>query len=757
MSRRAWAICLTVAWALPLAWLALLPWLIPSDGTVVSSPTAVLGEDRWGESLRVLETHGDTSLRTGDEIVEVEGRPVADLMDARDLAAKDVGDVVTYRVDRVDNGLGVRRVVEVRLTRYAVVDVIAANPHWLVSGLLLLLAGTWLALRKAPVAVAAATLGAGTALLVGASGQPFGVQAAALGGTTPMWPHVVGEVALALSLGAVAVAVWSFPRPPERLPRGRVVLLLAGPFLAYAAWMAVYGVHQPAPARLQAQLDLLLPAAVVTVVLVAVALATGRSRARSTEELLSVRLVVLALLAVLLVVGLLDLVPQVVRGSPLLPRELMAPLLAPLALGCWVAAVLHYRLVEIDAALRRSLVQGLVAAVLGVGFVAAANAVNLAAGTSVTALVTGGVVALILVPAAVVLSRTASRLAYGDRAVPSRVVADLRRLEPGLAPERSLQEVLALLSRRLRLSYASVETVGAPGAEALQAEVGQRRGRPTTVELEVAGSRVGRLEMEVDPLREPFGPRDRRLLEDVGTQVGALVQALVGNRELQRVRERLVATREEERRRLRRDLHDGLGPSLATRLMGLEAARDLVDRDPAQAAAILDRLADQTEADIGEVRRLVDGLRPPALELGLASALRERAAQHNTAVASASGALTWQVVADDLGPLPAAVEVAAYRIAVEAVTNAVRHSGGSRCTVTLRRQEGALEVEIRDDGVGAAGGRGTGVGLGSMRDRAEELGGTCTVSAEPGGGTLVVAVLPMAEPQPVERDGQERD
>jgi signal transduction histidine kinase len=189
--------------------------------------------------------------------------------------------------------------------------------------------------------------------------------------------------------------------------------------------------------------------------------------------------------------------------------------------------------------------------------------------------------------------------------------------------------------------------------------------------------------------------------------------------------------------------------------MGLEAARDLVDRDPEQAAAILDRLADQTQADIGEIRRLVDGLRPPALELGLVRALSERAAQHNSAVASANGAVTWTVVAEELGPLPAAVEVAAYRIAVEAVTNAVRHSEGTSCTVTLRREEGALRVEIRDDGVGAAGGRDTGVGLGSMRDRAEELGGTCTVSAGPGGGTVVVAVLPMAEPQPAEPGGQE--
>ena len=269
---------------------------------------------------------------------------------------------------------------------------------------------------------------------------------------------------------------------------------------------------------------------------------------------------------------------------------------------------------------------------------------------------------------------------------------------------------------------------------------------PTVVDLEVAGTAVGRLEMEVSPMREPFGPRDRRLLEDVGTQVGALVQALAAGRELQRTRERLVATREEERRRLRRDLHDGLGPSLATTLMRLEVARDLVDRDPVAARDLVARLVDQTEADIGEVRRLVDGLRPPALDqLGLVSALRQRADQDNQAVTLGSTAPRWTVTADEVGVLPAAVEVAAYRIAVEAVNNAVRHSGGTQVDVTLRRRPDALELVIRDDGAGITDERGVGVGIGSMRDRAEELGGTCTVRAAPDGGTQVVAHLPLAD------------
>ena len=140
------------------------------------------------------------------------------------------------------------------------------------------------------------------------------------------------------------------------------------------------------------------------------------------------------------------------------------------------------------------------------------------------------------------------------------------------------------------------------------------------------------------PQRDPFGPGDRRLLEDVGVQVGALVQAVLANRELQRSRQRLVTAREEERRRLRRDLHDGLGPALATLAMRLESVSDLISRDPAGAAELADTLSEQARAEILEVRRLVDGLRPPALDqLGLVSALRQRAEEHRVPGAPGAG------------------------------------------------------------------------------------------------------------------------
>ena len=250
-------------------------------------------------------------------------------------------------------------------------------------------------------------------------------------------------------------------------------------------------------------------------------------------------------------------------------------------------------------------------------------------------------------------------------------------------------------------------------------------------------------------MREPFGPRDRRLLEEVGAEVGVLVQALVANRALQRSRERLVSAREEERRRLQRDLHDGLGPSLATRLMKLEVARELIATDPVRAAGLVDELEDQTEADIAEVRRLVDGLRPPTLDqLGLVPALRQRADEHNHAAAldPAASVLTWTVSADDVGSLPAAVEVAAYRIVVEAVTNALRHSRGRVCAVSLRRSGDQLRIRVEDDGIGPAARSGPAPGWAARRcaSAPRRSAGRARRRQGPGGGTLVEARLPLS-------------
>jgi signal transduction histidine kinase len=229
-------------------------------------------------------------------------------------------------------------------------------------------------------------------------------------------------------------------------------------------------------------------------------------------------------------------------------------------------------------------------------------------------------------------------------------------------------------------------------------------------------------------------------LDDLARQAGVAVHEIGLTFALQRSRERLVTAREEERRRLRRDLHDGLGSQLAALHLRAGTVRTLLPPGLAAADAGVLELQEEIHAAIGDIRRLVYALRPPALdELGLGGALRSLAAQ-----CSASNGLQVQVNApDQVPPLPAAVEVAAYRIAQEALANVVRHAQAHICQVRFRLADG-LCLDIQDDGIGLPAVRQAGVGLRSMRERAEELGGTCVVETVSGSGTRVLVRLPLA-------------
>jgi signal transduction histidine kinase len=244
---------------------------------------------------------------------------------------------------------------------------------------------------------------------------------------------------------------------------------------------------------------------------------------------------------------------------------------------------------------------------------------------------------------------------------------------------------------------------------------------------------------------EDFTPADRRLLEDLARQTEVAAYAVRLTDDLQRARERLVSAREEERRRLRRDLHDGLGPQLSGQALTIDAIRSLLKRDPAAAEELLVDLKAQTRGAAADIRRLVYALRPPALDsLGLVGALHKSAAQ-----CERDGSLRVDVEAPEaIPPLPAAVEVACYRIAEEALTNVVRHAEAQRCALSLAIDEGTLRLEVRDDGRGLPDSRAgetgrAGVGLTTMRERAAELGGRLVVEALPEGGTRVRAELPL--------------
>jgi len=253
---------------------------------------------------------------------------------------------------------------------------------------------------------------------------------------------------------------------------------------------------------------------------------------------------------------------------------------------------------------------------------------------------------------------------------------------------------------------------------------------------------VGRLLAAPRSVGEQLADADRRLLADIAHQAGAVAATARLTADLQRSREQLVLAREEERRRIRRDLHDGLGPSLAAQALALDAASDQVGNDPDVTRRLLASLKTDTQQLVADIRSLVHDLRPPALdELGLAGALVAHIARVDGA---GNVAIRVDTQPDPLPELSAAVEVAAYRITREAITNVVRHAEASKCTVTLAARDDVLEVAVADDGIGMpVVPRRAGVGLRSMRDRAEELGGTFTATDAPGGGTVVVATLPV--------------
>lgn len=341
---------------------------------------------------------------------------------------------------------------------------------------------------------------------------------------------------------------------------------------------------------------------------------------------------------------------------------------------------------------------------------------------------------------------------YGDREEPYRALSRLgRRLEANLQPEAVLPTVVETVAEALKLPYAAIALDGEEG-NVIAAQYGQLVDGTTSLPLVYGAQSVGQLILAPRAPGESFTASDRRLLDELARQAGVAARAVAltsdlqrSNEELRAARQRLVGAREEERRRLRRDLHDGLGPALASQSLKIGAMRKLLHRDPARLDDFLVELAGDIERTIAGIRRLVYELRPPALdELGLVAAIRDHVAQCPAPVQV--HCLEISVDAPDcLSALPAAVEVAAYRIVQEAFTNVMRHERASTCSIRLAVDGRDLIVEVTDDGVGLPTERRAGVGLLSMRERALELGGTFTIGRCSGGGTRIVARLSLVE------------
>lgn len=424
---------------------------------------------------------------------------------------------------------------------------------------------------------------------------------------------------------------------------------------------------------------------------------------------------------------------------------------------CIGISVLRYRLWDIDIVLNRVLVFGaltLLTMALYLGVVMGLGSLIRGVSDSLVFFVATGLVAILFEPLRQQLQRGVNRLMYGERDDPFAVLTRLSStLEQSPTPGMVLPSLAATVKQALKVPYLAI-CIQQNGDEQVVAAIGNPQAEIVNFPVVYQSVTIGSMRVSLRSRGEEFSSADRRLIETIARQAGAAVQAVRLHADLLRSRAEIVAAREEERRRLRRDLHDGLGPILASQTLKMAAVRQLVRQNPERAEMMIDDVIHQNEATVSEVRRLVYGLRPPALdELGLVEAVRDLVRRGGQDGLTTSG-LRIQVEGPEGGlpNLPAAVEVNAYRIALEALTNVARHASAQQCVIQFRYEtlinrdkKQMLLVEICDNGVGIPETYRAGVGLRSMRERAEELGGQMEVYPISPSGTMIRAWLPLIE------------
>jgi signal transduction histidine kinase len=442
--------------------------------------------------------------------------------------------------------------------------------------------------------------------------------------------------------------------------------------------------------------------------------------------------------AVVIVVALVavKVVQAIVGGSAAGP--LVQAVVLPLIPASVAVAVLRYRLFDIELVLRRSIIYLVLAVLLGAVYAAlifATTGLLRHRFPSVPVTVAAVGVALGFAPLRTAVQHAVSRVLFGDRDDPYAVLSGLgRRLAAAPRPGGALDGVTELICQTLRVPAASL--VSKNGT--VVAVTGVVPPAALRLPIVIDGSEEGELVVAPRTPGETFGRRDRELLEDLARSAGPALRSDRLAVELRRSRERLVAAREEERRRLRRDLHDGLGPTIAAITLQLDVAQAQLPHDVRAVGKLLAEARRSAADVVADMRHVLNDLRPAELDdLGLPAAI-ERVAERISAGGPAVSVRCAPLVA-----LSAAVEVAAYRIAQEALTNAVRHADAQRVTVEVAARDGDLIVSVEDDGRGLRPDAAPGVGTESMQERATELGGTLDRCARVGGGTRVTAWIPL--------------
>ena len=463
--------------------------------------------------------------------------------------------------------------------------------------------------------------------------------------------------------------------------------------------------------------------------LVSLVLRTRRARGVERAQLQWLQFAVLVSVILLFLPNLLP---------PSLGEAVFTLAVAAIPVGIAVA-VLRHQLLDIQLVLNRTITYAVLTGVVVVAYLVVVDLLGDVAAERL-GVVAVAVLALLLAGVRERVQRGVDRALFGSRRDPYAVVDRLgRSVDAASGPLDALEQLTVELRAALRLPSVAV----IPDADGLAPlRSGREVAGGVDVPIAVHGRRIGVLRVGHRHAGERLRPEEQSVLHDAARRAGALLQAAALVADLQQSRERIVAAREEERRRLRHDLHDGVGPQLAGLALQLESLERRLGDDPDLTARV-QRLRDRLRETVGEVRRVVDDLRPPALDdVGLVGAVRE----HTAAFAAGGTPLVEVVARDPLPALPAAVEVAAYRIVTEAVTNAVRHADPRVVTVTMSVENAdvvlVLVLKVRDDGTGVRPDAVPGIGLTSMAERAAEVGGTFRIDSG-AEGTTVTAALPL--------------
>ena len=721
-----------------------------SDGTHINPD---VNFSQWQEDGVIVTVIDDNQndLRDGDVVLAIEGEPLSSWVDRLFCGLQfcnsptpptlGEGTILTYTVLRNNE----EQTVQSTIRPYPFWEVVRRSWGGLAFPIFSYIIFLALFLKR-PDEPSVYALVLAAAGLLGSMGWAFGHDTVGILNGTGFWLYrFATETIYWLSVIGVLHFMLVFPKPLPFVEKQRWIVLAIYPLCFFLYGFLLFLSRQFTSNKLLWMANTFTAQSVVVSLFYGaafLALFLNYRTLTQDRERQQIRIVVFTTGLLLLLSLVIRSLPTMLFGESLVTSNEIAilALIIPIAI---VFAVLRNNLWGIDFIINRTLVFTSVSAVivgLYIILVAAIGRVLQTETNLPTSILATGIVAVMFQPIRLRLQSLVNLAMYGKRDDPAAVLTELaQQLEKTNTSSSILPNLVQTIAQTLKIPHVAIwKSVTADQFEPI-AMWGQTPEHVEKIPLNYQNKSIGTLIVAPRTPEEPFTRDEMQLLNTIAALTANTVQAVQLSDELRRSRQRIVSAREEERRRLRRDLHDGLGPQLASQTLSLEAIDQLMSTNPQKAHELVTILKQQAQEAILDVRRLVYNLRPPALDdLGLVGALQQSAGNYER------GDLRFRFhVDDDLPELPAAVETAVYRITQEAMTNVVRHANASLCTITITCTKDKLRLKVQDNGQGLQADHRSGIGLQSMVERATELNGTCVVKSLPEGGSMVEAELPL--------------